>query len=264
MAERRGQRRRGILSSGVWKRLLEERDYRRFQERFAAVVREISEQDVEDLAALCAKDDADDLERQRALATLGLLARAGDPRLTSKHRAEWTRGCVQAARAEYPKTLLGRTAFEQLWREDAVAAESLVTAVDPKTLDEAAREELVRAVGRYLSPAAVARLRELEQLGGRPAGVARSVLEARGLASLEPIQELARQWRSSRSPDLLHSLYLRYVTHQVGKALIEDLVRLLGRPDRRDGNFVWYMPNSATALFLEGDSEGVLQATKFT
>jgi hypothetical protein len=41
-------------------------------------------------------------------------------------------------------------------------------------------------------------------------------------------------------------------------------VALLGPPDRRDRDAVWYMPNPDTALFLEGDRKGVLRAVKFT
>ena len=81
---------------------------------------------------------------------------------------------------------------------------------------------------------------------------------------MEAIEELAKQWRKTRSPDILHSLYLRYVTNQVGKVSITDLVKLLGRPDRREGKAVWYMPNRDTALFLEGDAKGILDAVKFT
>jgi hypothetical protein len=263
MAERRPGGGRGIRGSSAWKKLLDEEDHTKLPQRFERVLKEISDEDVEILVG--ASGPGDDRERQRAIATVGLLARSNDARLKDAQRTRWIRELVGAAEAGYPRTLLGRTAFEQLRRLDPKGAEQLlVDRVDVRALDESQREEFVRALSRYVSPAAVSRLEEMARLGGRPGEVATTVLEGRGLLGLEQIEDLAKQWRSSRSPDLLHSLYLRYVANQVGKVSIRDVVALLGRPDRRDGNLVWYMPNSATALFLEGDAKGLLSAAKFT
>jgi hypothetical protein len=58
--------------------------------------------------------------------------------------------------------------------------------------------------------------------------------------------------------------YLRWIVNLDGKITIAKLVKLLGRPDERSGNSVWYMPNRDTALYLEGDAKGILRAMKFT
>ena len=48
------------------------------------------------------------------------------------------------------------------------------------------------------------------------------------------------------------------------RARMADLLKLLGRPDGRDRECAWYMPNQGTALFLEAGEDGLLRATKFT
>jgi hypothetical protein len=172
---------------------------------------------------------------------------------------------VQATKEGFPRTIAGRAAYGQLERLDRLRAETaLLGRPTPKRLDDSQRWWLVQALGHYVSDGAVVRLREQMEEGGTAGDAARSVLEGRGLLGMKAINALAARWRKTRSPDDLHALYVRYVANQVGKVSLKSLLKLLGRPNRRDGRLVWYMPNRDTALFLEADAKGVLESTKFT
>ena len=251
-----------IRDSAAWKGLLSERDPPKLLARFDAVIGQLSAADVDVLLAIAASADAH--ERQRALAVLGKLAQGRDARLGEPQRKDVIRELARAAEAEYPRNILGSTAFTYLHATEPALAQKTLTQVNVHELDDTQREEVVRALTRYVSPAAETGLRQLMDLGGRAGAAARSVLEGRNLLGVEAIEGLADRWRKTRSPDLLHELYLRYVTNQVGMGKVADLVKLLGPPDRREGKAVWYMPNRDTALFMEGDATGVLRAVKFT
>lgn len=229
----------------------------------AAVARSLRTRDVTALMTLFPA--AGEIERRMATLAIGSVATTDDARMTDAQRRRWIEVLAQAARDEFPRTLAGRAAYGQLqFFDPRLAEEVVVERPSSRKLDDRQREWLVRALMSYVSAGAVTRLREQMKQGGEPGKIARSVLEARGLLGMRSIQALAARWRKTRAPEDLHSLYGRYVANQVGKATLASLLKLLGRPNRREGRRAWYMPNRNTALFIEADENGVLEATKFT
>jgi hypothetical protein len=255
---------RGILASPAWKKYLAEPDYIKAATHHDAVRRLLTRRGIETLMALF--PDAGERERLKATIILSGMSVTDDPRMTADQRRRLIDTLVRALDDdEYLRTNASWSAVHSLQGLAPERLEAiLVLRPAPKDLGRFQREFLVSALTRFTSPAAVKRLKEQMKQGGPAGDLARRHLEARGLLGTAFVRKLAERWRETRSPDALHSLYGRYIANQVGKVTVKRLVALLGRPSRRSGRCVWYMPNRDTALFMEADEKGLLTATKFT
>jgi hypothetical protein len=205
-----------------------------------------------------------DTERLRAFVVVRGLAEKDDKRLHEGDRRLFLERVRETTGAEYPRTALGRATFEYLRQVEREQARLIVEAADILPLNDKERWEVVTQALWFDSPRIVEILRQAKELGGKSADAARRQLERRGLGDPDVIKELAADWRKTRSPEALSELYVRYLSNMLGKITIGQIVKMLGRPDARDGHSVWYNPNEWTSLYLHGDSKGVLRAMKFT
>jgi hypothetical protein len=248
----------------AWQRLVAEEDLANLAARFDDARDSVLSRHVKDLLDLFRVGS--DTERLRAFVVVRGLAEKDDKRLREGDRLSFMELVRETARSEYPKTRVGWATFEYLRRVEGEQARLIVEAVDILPLNDEERREIVQNALWFNSPRINEILRQAKELGGESGNAARRHLERRGLGDPDVIEALAAEWRKTRSPEALHALYVRYLSHMAGKITIGQIVRMMGRPDARDSDShsVWYKPNEWTSLYLHGDSKGVLRTMKIT
>ncbi|MGH9460754.1 MAG: hypothetical protein ACRD1X_06025, partial [Vicinamibacteria bacterium] len=169
----------------------------------------------------------------------GGLAEKDDKRLHEGDRLLFVGLVRETARSEYPRTALGRATFEYLRQVELEHARIIVEAVDLLQLNDQERGEIVKQTPWFDSPRIIEILRQAKELGGESGDAARRYLERRGLGDPDVIKALAAEWRKTRSPQALHELCGLYLSHMLGKITIGQIVKMMGRPDARDGHSVW-------------------------
>jgi hypothetical protein len=210
-------------------------------------------------------DSGGEVARRCAFVVLRELTSAGDERLGDEVKAAFLARVPTIARVEFPRTLIGRAALHYLCGSlDRAEARAIVEALDPATMTEDERAEVVSCLLNLDSPRVRELLMAIKAIGGHAGKRAEFQLEACGLPDMAKVRALAAKWRETRAQEVLHELYLRYLTHQGGKIKIAQIVKLMGPPDRRRGNDIWYAPNDSCSVYLQGDAKGVLRAMNFS
>jgi phage FluMu protein gp41 len=246
-----------------WHALVSEQDPHKRYSRFQGLCAAITADHLEELQSM--RDEGDDDERRWGYNILVELASSRDDRLPPVLQEEVIDALRRVGREEYGRTPKGSGAVSRLKKLGPGEVTAVLEAQDVAGLSEKARRNFV--YDSHMTPGTQRiqeQLRTIRELGGEAGHLAERRLEALGEVDMSAMRTLAEEWQKTRDYEPLAALYYRYIVNQVGKLKISEIVRLVGKPDKRDGNTIWYVPNEWSSLYLEGDAREILRAHKLT
>jgi len=118
-------------------------------------------------------------------------------------------------------------------------------------------EIVVRQLGALDSAIALSRLVEIAELGDERGLLAERVLESKGVVDRKRMAVIAADWRRRRDVATLRRVYHSFIDHLPEGTPIEDIIGLLGEPQRRAQNTIWYEAGGRS-IYLEVDDRGRL------
>jgi hypothetical protein len=252
------------IDGSLWRELKGERSFVERNKLADVLARACARDEIEELVGLCESTSLDDVDGAlRVLARLSpegaeLLGRLGGDALIARLQ--------QVIRDHYPD-VPGGVALNVLRTVDRAAAlSSLVRDVDlKKAVERGFLSYLGDLTSFSSSPDAVARLREVEGLGGSAGREARAHLDGIEPKDAKKLEDLARAWRETRAPAALANVWMYHQAGiEFGKTSAKQVKRLLGRPDLEDSGMLAYLPSGGTALTLQKDEEGHIVAAHLT
>ena len=143
------------------------------------ILQKFTESDIEIVISIYAKSEVSKA-RHSAAAILLQLLRANDPRLPTESRTVIAKQAGLNLRAECPDTELSGKSYLLLEIADPAAAEEFILSVPPKTYKKGQLISYITALKNSSSDRKVAKLKELQQAGGKAAHFATKALEDLG------------------------------------------------------------------------------------
>ena len=254
-----------IRLSPQWQKMLAEHDLAARIPLEEELLRDISEPILDELIDICESGSRD--EQYEAMRLLTASKRRRNPQMDDAARLNRWLDCAERfAIAEYPRSPLGTISFGVL-RADrpAVADRFLVSELDVAPLEAHEIESVVRDLRISKSPSARDRLRALAAISGERGNTARRALEEMGLIAEDRLEDLFREWRSTRSSAALNRLWATYISQVSSGAPAADLLARLGEPSNREGTHYWYQAKDSDAsLLLAHDDQGRLVTWKLS
>jgi len=201
--------------------------------------------------------DGTEEERRASLMLLLHLWRAKDQRITAEPNARlWCAALRETVSREYPRMPLGPPAMQGLIEIDRRSAEDfLVEQLDIRRLDAHEAERVAGHLGVLGTARSLARLVAMEQHGGELGAHARKTLERIGLVERGRIKALGDEWQRRKNSETLKAVYHLYVCHLPEGTPAEEVIEMLGEPDRRSPGAMWYQAEGRS-LYLEIDDKG--------
>jgi hypothetical protein len=254
---------RDLRAAPEWSRAVSEKNVGKRMKLVGTLADRVQGHDVQDLLRIAEHGSAG--EREVAVGVLLTLVRQDNPHFKPDLRAEWLDLAKRNARSECPRGPVGLWSFRALMEADPKAAEELlVRGVSLDNLKPPEYATVIRQLAAFGTARALARLQDIERLGGEAGKQATRTLENLVVMSREKLEALAKKWRQRHDRDALNRIYGGYINHlPAGSVSMAELQDLLGKPTRRSDRDLWYETEGAT-LFLESDDHGRLRGRKLS
>jgi hypothetical protein len=253
-----------IFDSLEWAEWVLESDQFRREKAQAAVVNRLTRASV---AALLERfESLSNAEQDGSLRLLLQLWRNHDARLfgDAPNRDAWLQLLRALVRTRYPGLPLGGPALQGLLEVDPREAEQfLVEELDLARLPGADAGMVVRHMAVLGTARSLSQLVEMEGFGGEVGDAAREVLERMGVVGRKRLALLGEEWRKTRTAEALRRIYRAYVAELPEGTPVRDVVGVLGEPDRRIGQSIFYEAEGRS-LYLEIDNAGGLGGRSLT
>ena len=240
-----GQDKTMLTESNEWKRLISEQDATQRLLLRNALVQKLTADDVESLVSTFV-GSTDEVVRYAASDLLLAMLQEKDSRLPSRSHGLIANAAKEIVRDGYPQSRLSTRSFVILEILDAPAAEQLIVSFDPTNFKGSELVLYIWNLEHLKTPSTIAKLRELEQLGGDLGRRANQALANLGMLSESQIAEIAAQFRKDRSTPALNRIFNVYVRFRIGSRL-DSLRQLLGDPSREEPHCLIYQTDKPFA-----------------